>query len=182
MDYRLSFDNLAFIDVQHCFDWSQEPRSPYSSSESSSPTGSAAWSIASSRVERAIARVPLTRPRNDGWLLVFSGASTSSFDPAGASAVSEEDLLDEDSQPSTSRFLRRLRAFLASCVPPRPDLAAIATALRRLNCFEVGRSIMLDDDEVPAPPIELASETKKTRPLTIQVIYSDPRAKYFADC
>ncbi|KAL1759915.1 hypothetical protein FB107DRAFT_204193 [Schizophyllum commune] len=178
MDYRLSFDNLAFIDVRHCFDSPQEPRSPYSSSDSSSPTGSAAWSIASSRVERAIARVPLTRPANDGWLLVFSGASTTSFDPAGASAVSDEDLLDEDSQLSTSNFLRRLRAFYASC----PDLSAIATALRRLNCFEVGRSITLDDDdEVPVPPIELAAAETKTRPLTIQVIYSYPRAKNFAD-
>ena len=92
--------------------------------------------------------------------------------------MSDEDLLDEDSQLSTSNFLRRLRAVFASC----PDLSAIATALRRLNCFEGGRSITLDDDdEVPAPPIELAAAETKTRPLTIQVIYSDPRAKYFAD-
>ena len=96
--------------------------------------------------------------------------------------MSDEDLLDEDSQLSTSRLLRRLRAFLASCVLSRPDLSAIATALRRLNCFEVGRSITLDDDdEVPVPPIELAAAETKTRPLTIQVIYSDPRAKYFMD-
>lgn len=180
----LFFDRLNdAMDAQR-FDPSKRQPLSASSDGATSTTSAATWTKPV-RVEDAVARVPLDASGSDPWMLVCPDSlslSTTGFldSPCTIRFTEDSEQEPEREAPSAIPSLpRKLRLSISSFV--RPDHTGVPSAAIRLNCLAVDRSMMHDEGQESPPLVDLIPVQENTRPLRIQVVYSDPRAKYFAD-